>query len=91
MEYTTMGDFTFEQELGVPFTFVSNQQPAARPMTQSSTEPVTISCFPNKRRSHTEAQWDPLKPVIEKLWLIENLPFKQVAKVLAKEHSFYPT
>ncbi len=45
----------------------------------------------NQRKVYTKEQWEALKPIIERLWLAEKLPFRLVAEVLKNEYDFFPT
>jgi Clr5 domain len=42
-------------------------------------------------RKMSSRQWESLKPLIERIYIIENKPFHYVAQLLRDEHGFEPT
>jgi hypothetical protein len=44
-----------------------------------------------KRKMISKEQWDPLKPVVERLHVEEGRTLRQVAALLKEHHDFNPT
>jgi hypothetical protein len=43
------------------------------------------------RELYSKEQWDAQKPVIWRLYNVENKPYRQVVEILRTEQNFYPT
>lgn len=43
------------------------------------------------RELYSKEQWDAKKPVIWRLYNVDNKPYKRVVEILRTEHNFYPT
>ena len=82
-----------------------SSSPADTYGTYTPQTPITSPRVPNVRtRFHghappvgrgnidpTKAEWEAMKPSIERLYWVENLPLKDVVVIMAERHGFHAT
>lgn len=63
---------------------------AERLFAASSSIPDNFS-VPIPRRALTKEAWEPLKPLVQRLWVDENMSYRKIAAIILKEHGYMPT
>jgi hypothetical protein len=79
-----------------PGTFAFEERPSAgQPLHHASTQlefqapPVQLGM--PEGREVTRKQWESLKSLIERVYILENMSFPYLAKILREEYAFEPT